>query len=217
MSYRGLTDPIFSRLCAHQQRDPGPRDSGAVFASTFWRAASLALLSLFLMNCIVLDPYSPEQEFLPPTIRSPLSAYEDGLALDQIIEVRRTDDDGDFTFDRGQLEIPLLLTYGDDSIEFQYRVFLDLQRGNEESAISISGGRIPGRTGEQTRSFSIGINYDNLGGHGCHRLSVVATPTFQNPGIGSLAEEGQPVAQASVFVNVLEPLLEPPLVEDCPR
>lgn len=214
MSYRDVIDPIFrqDRRVKSVQRRPSVRAlRGALLA------VLMMSLSAFAMSCIVLDPYSPEQEFLPPTIRSPLSAYEDGLALDQIIEVRRTDDDGDFTFDRGQLEIPLILVYGDDSAEFQYRVFLDLQRGNEESALSISGGRVPGRTGEKQRTFSVGINYDNLGGHGCHRLNIVATPAFQNPGIGALPEEGQPVAQASVFVNVLEPLLEPPLVEDCPR
>lgn len=214
MSYRDVIDPIFrqDRRVKSVQRRPSVRAlRGALLA------VLMMSLSAFAMSCIVLDPYSPEQEFLPPTIRSPLSAYEDGLALDQIIEVRRTDDDGDFTFERGQLEIPLILVYGDDSAEFQYRVFLDLQRGNEESALSISGGRVPGRTGEKQRTFSVGINYDNLGGHGCHRLNIVATPAFQNPGIGALPEEGQPVAQASVFVNVLEPLLEPPLVEDCPR
>lgn len=211
MSYRGRIDPIFSGVLMKNALKTRNFGVGVLFAPL------MVLSSLFAMSCIVLDPYSPEQEFLPPTIRSPLSAYEDGLALDQIIEVRRTDDDGDFTFDRGQLEVPLVLVYGDDAPEFQYRVFLDLQRGNEESALSISGGRIPGRTGEALRTFAIGINYDNLGGHGCHRLNVVATPAFQNPGIGALPEEGQPVAHASVFVNVLEPLREPPLVEDCPR
>lgn len=211
MSYGDIIDPDSRPFLREKAAFRRALFGGALFALL------MVILSIFAMSCIVLNPYSPEQEFLPPTIRSPLSAFEDGLALEQIIEIRRTDDDGDFTFDRGQLELPLILVYGDDATEFQYRVFLDLQRGNEESALSISGGRVPGRTGERQRSFSVGVNYDNLGGHGCHRLNIVATPAFQNPGIGALPEDGQPVAHASVFVNVLEPLLEPPLVEDCPR
>jgi hypothetical protein len=176
----------------------------------------LAIVSLGLMHCIVLDPVSSSPTPLPPVLQSPPTAAELGVAMDQIIEVRRTDDDGDMILDTGNLEIPLHLVYGDDEPELSFRVFLDLQRGNEANAISVNGGRIAGGQGV-TRSFTAGINYDNLGGHGCHRLTIVATTNFANPGLGALPVEGAPVARAAFFVNVLEPLAEPPLVEDCPQ
>jgi hypothetical protein len=176
-----------------------------------------AISSLGLMHCVVLDPLSGSPTPLPPVLLSPPTAAEDGVAMDQIIEVRRTDDDADTILDPGTLEIPILLVYGDDVSELSYRVFLDLQRGNEANAISVSGGRIPGGQGSVTRPFSAAINYDNLGGHGCHRLTIVATTSFANPGLGALPVDGEPVARAAYFVNVLEPLAEPPLVEDCPR
>jgi hypothetical protein len=184
---------------------------------SFAKASLLAIASLGLMHCIVLDPTSGTPTPLPPVLSSPPWAAEDGVAMDQIIEVRRTDDDGDSILDEGLLEIPLVLTYGDDEPELSFRVFLDLQRGNEASAISVSGGRIPGGQGSVTRDFFARIAYDNLGGHGCHRLTIVATTNFANPGLGALPLEGEPVARAAFFVNVLEPLAEPPLVEDCPR
>ncbi len=200
---------------------PSPRGASRVIdgvlrvrrvGTRFARAWFALALAFPLMHCIVLDPTSSIPEPLPPVLSSPPSAAAEGVAMDQIIEVRRTDGDG-----QTDLQIPLVLTYADDRVDFRYRVFLDLQRGNEESAMAVSGGNIPGGQGSVHREFTARIAYDNLGGHGCHRLTIVATTEFANPGPGALPVEGEPAARAAFFVNVLEPLAEPPLVEDCPR
>ena len=109
---------------------PSPRGASRVIdgvlrvrrvGTRFARAWFALALAFPLMHCIVLDPTSSIPEPLPPVLSSPPSAAAEGVAMDQIIEVRRTDGDG-----QTDLQIPLVLTYADDRVDFRYRVFTSL-------------------------------------------------------------------------------------------